>query len=373
MATLVCYYVGEQLGLVLFGASLVQYWGFLKHSSKDPVWLRVVVPIISMLGLTFAALVSVGVYDAVRGAPVLGPDPTSDTLISSAPIRAAIIVVAPYTIMVVQWFYAFRLFRLTESRVLLGVILTLSSVTLPLVIYAAVMEFNFDASAVSGGPAVVSSASLFLIIVCDAVITVSMIRFLRQNRTHIKRTDSMMTSLSNYTLASGLTTLVGSCLVVVTYLAAPRSPIYQAIIFVLPHLYTNSLLALLNARRSLRERSLLPTTSIAAEDRSHAFPQFLVPGCEGVDSLSSRADILPLSVAICGANAQVGAKLAADIGHAVGNTYARAGPLSSPFHFSLDDVKWQETLVLLGPLNANGDELVNALTYTPYHASGHVP
>ncbi|EJD37833.1 hypothetical protein AURDEDRAFT_154250 [Auricularia subglabra TFB-10046 SS5] len=72
---------------------------------------------------------------------------------------------------------------------------------------------------------------------------------------------------------------------------------------------------------------------------------------------------------ICGGNALVGSRLAADIGHAVGNTYARAGPPSSPFHCSLDDVKWQENLVLLGPLNANGDELVNPLIYTPNHAS----
>ena len=47
-----------------------------------------------MLGLAFAVLVSMGVYAAVRGAPALGPDPSSDALISSVPIRASIIVVA---------------------------------------------------------------------------------------------------------------------------------------------------------------------------------------------------------------------------------------------------------------------------------------
>ncbi|EJD44244.1 hypothetical protein AURDEDRAFT_125282 [Auricularia subglabra TFB-10046 SS5] len=70
---------------------------------------------------------------------------------------------------------------------------------------------------------------------------------------------------------------------------------------------------------------------------------------------------------LCGANARVAATLEADIASAFNDAFPGAPPppKTSPFHFHPEDVKWQEDLVLLGPLNEYGDELIDTLESTP--------
>ncbi|EJD45317.1 hypothetical protein AURDEDRAFT_165531, partial [Auricularia subglabra TFB-10046 SS5] len=70
-----------------------------------------------------------------------------------------------------------------------------------------------------------------------------------------------------------------------------------------------------------------------------------------------------------GGNALVGSKLAADVDRAFEATYAYAAPPSNPFQCAPEDVQWQEDLVLLGPFNAQGGELIDPLAYTLDDAS----
>ncbi|EJD43131.1 hypothetical protein AURDEDRAFT_167809 [Auricularia subglabra TFB-10046 SS5] len=70
---------------------------------------------------------------------------------------------------------------------------------------------------------------------------------------------------------------------------------------------------------------------------------------------------------LCGANARVAATLEADIESAFNDACPGAPPppKSSPFHFPPEDVHWQEDLVLLGPLDEYGHELVDTPESTP--------
>ncbi|EJD43240.1 hypothetical protein AURDEDRAFT_167655 [Auricularia subglabra TFB-10046 SS5] len=70
---------------------------------------------------------------------------------------------------------------------------------------------------------------------------------------------------------------------------------------------------------------------------------------------------------LCGANAQVAATLEADIASAFKDACPGAPPppKTSPFHFHPEDVKWQEDLALIGPINDRGEELVDPLESAP--------
>ncbi|KAF8511262.1 hypothetical protein BU17DRAFT_69701 [Hysterangium stoloniferum] len=68
-----------------------------------------------------------------------------------------------------------------------------------------------------------------------------------------RRTKELMNRLTLYTFASGFLTVVGSAVVLSLLITKPTTQTYSGASFVLPHLYANCLLALLNSRRSLRE------------------------------------------------------------------------------------------------------------------------
>lgn len=88
----------------------------------------------------------------------------------------------------------------------------------------------------------------------DLIIMISMFYFLRTQRTGTKLTDQLLNTLTAYTLASGFLTCITSAICLAFYVAKPKTQIYSGISFALPHLYTNSLLSLLNARQFLRDK-----------------------------------------------------------------------------------------------------------------------
>lgn len=264
------WYIGQQVALLLVGASVVQSWVFLKNCGQDPVLLKAVVMILMVLQLVQGGLVAAGLYHFLVSS--IG---NPEALMSIPRTLYAEPFIAASIIALVQWFYAFRIFRLTKSIPLVCIVVLLASAQLAMGSAAAAADLSQTETIVSSATAKnIACACLVADMVNDAIIAVTIVHFLRTHRTSVKSTESIMSSLTNYTLASGFTTFVGSCLVLSTFLAYPTSQIYSGISFVLPHLYTNSLLALLNARRSLRERSV-GITSPDAEQNGVSRPFFM--------------------------------------------------------------------------------------------------
>lgn len=240
-------YIGQQLATLLFGATVVQAWIFAKHCGDDRMYLKALVAVIMLLGTVVGVLMPAALYYSLMTA-------VGDTFaLTSAhwTNRVLPFIMGPI-ISIVQWFYGFRLYRLTKSIPLFAIILLLGLSPLTLGFAGAANDLRRTIGGNSSLSQAISCASLVIMMVCDAIITIAMVYYLQNHRSGIKSTETMLSTLTNYTLASGLITAVAACLDFITYVAVPQRGVYVAISYLLPHLYTNSFLALLNARRSLR-------------------------------------------------------------------------------------------------------------------------
>jgi len=93
------------------------------------------------------------------------------------------------------------------------------------------------------------------IFVADTLVALSLCYFLRNSRTGIKKTDSLISVLIMYTINTGVLTCVDAIVGLVLFAAMPGNLVYVAFYLQLSKLYLNAYLATLNARDSLRGRT----------------------------------------------------------------------------------------------------------------------
>jgi len=87
----------------------------------------------------------------------------------------------------------------------------------------------------------------------DSMLAVTIIHYLRRSRGEFESTNSRIEKLVFWTLSTGIITSVCSLAGLITYALFPNKLYFLAIEFLLTKLYINSLLAMLNARKSIRE------------------------------------------------------------------------------------------------------------------------
>ncbi|PBK91739.1 hypothetical protein ARMGADRAFT_1064219 [Armillaria gallica] len=97
------------------------------------------------------------------------------------------------------------------------------------------------------------------LVLSDFIITIWMCYYLYQSKaaTGFSTTTSMLLGLMRLILVSGLATSLCSLLVLIMYTTFPGSLVYIAVDFILPKLYINSFLAMLN-RRQEHQTSMSP-------------------------------------------------------------------------------------------------------------------
>ncbi|KAN0140590.1 hypothetical protein V8E53_001799 [Lactarius tabidus] len=92
-------------------------------------------------------------------------------------------------------------------------------------------------------------------VVIDSFITVMMSWALYRKRTGFKRTDSMIMTLMAYTINSGFLVSALGTSMTISFAVAPSSLIWVAFSVVMSKCYINCLLAMLNSREYVRDRS----------------------------------------------------------------------------------------------------------------------
>ncbi|KAI0916250.1 hypothetical protein AcV5_003243 [Taiwanofungus camphoratus] len=126
---------------------------------------------------------------------------------------------------------------------------------------------------------VLSKLSYFLYInlvsglAADILIATSLCLFLSRHQTGSSRTNSIVRLLMVYSINTGILTSLCAfaCLIIYAVLPLSKKFAFSAIYFVLPKLLLNALLATLNARQGLREKSATGVVpiSLAAPSDSH--------------------------------------------------------------------------------------------------------
>jgi len=89
-------------------------------------------------------------------------------------------------------------------------------------------------------------------VVADVLIAAALFYFLRRSRTGFKKSDTMISRLIMFTVSTGFLTSICAIASLVSILVWGQTLIYVAFYFSLGRLYSNSLLATLNARQSIR-------------------------------------------------------------------------------------------------------------------------
>ncbi|KAF8130920.1 hypothetical protein K438DRAFT_1999175 [Mycena galopus ATCC 62051] len=224
--------IGLIVSSVLFGVTSLQvYLYFTKHCARDPVFLKTYVALLLALDACNLALTAHGFYfltvtnfgDYV----VLGAAPWS--------ILVQIVVGVLLTAMV-QLFYAFRIYVLSNKSVVLPAIIG--------VLAFANLEFV---------------ASLAMGVSCDVLIAGAMVYHLLRNKTDFHRTSKVINLLVAYSLRSGTITMIFAICDLVALSAASSTLIYAPFFFILIRFYGLSFMSILNSRGHVREQ-LFATT-----------------------------------------------------------------------------------------------------------------
>jgi len=197
------------------------------------------------------------------------------------------IIVSSFLAIVVQYVYAFRLYRITKRPL----------VTLTIVV-SAIIYFAFDLYFVVKvleigdldgiiGLAWSTTVALAFSVFADLLICFDLCHYLSKSRTGFSHTDTMINKLMLYAVNTGLLTSIFTLLSSVLF-ATSFTFVAAAVYFVLSKLYTNSLLAMLNSRKRIR---------VIGNSEMHSFHMSKVRGVM-TDSTQKRSDNMHIQVSV---------------------------------------------------------------------------
>lgn len=221
---------------------------------------------------------------------------------------------------VVQLFYAWRIFKLTQSRILVGGIALMIALGVTTAIYWGISTkvVSRDESYVRAPVSVldISAICLFSDAICDTFISISMLYCLTRARkeTVYRSTESMLTKLIRVTVGHGLLTASLVVLEAIMYLVFKDDYYYMCLGAITSKVYTVSLLSLLNSRMRMRNSNdsaylwdseeppinhatqsigitfaIMPTSTIAEIDDGASLTMFSSDRIDGIDRIASKS------------------------------------------------------------------------------------
>ncbi|KAN0127838.1 hypothetical protein V8E53_014343 [Lactarius tabidus] len=267
-----CTFIGLVISILLFGITVCQTWiYFWQYSQRDPKPLRFFVLVLLLLDTFHTILCIYSVYWYL----ILNFGNVENLEYNVWTMNVTINSFVDY---LVQLFYARRLYIVSKSIIIPTIIVLLGTNCL---------AFGFVFTARSSALRVFSRYNSLIGITCiglgssvvaDILIAFSMCWYLYHKRTGFARTDSMIMTLMSYSINSGL-------------LTCTNSMIWEIFFWPMGKIYANSLLAMLNSRDHLRERS---TTDKA--ENAYGLSSFRIAQGGTADKCGSKPTAVSISV-----------------------------------------------------------------------------
>ncbi|KAL0067043.1 hypothetical protein AAF712_005827 [Marasmius tenuissimus] len=167
----------------------------------------------------------------------------------SFPIIGAINAIA------VQLFFAHRIMRLSESKLLAALVAILAIIG-----GAGGLTTGVQAKIINNLPQLSAKAKVAITIwltttaACDLVIAAAMTLILSKKRTGFNaKTDDVITNIIRLTVETGTLTAVLAILIVILYFVFPKASYWNAPTDFLGKLYSNNLLVILNSRMKISD------------------------------------------------------------------------------------------------------------------------
>ncbi|KAG2014374.1 hypothetical protein CC2G_011198 [Coprinopsis cinerea AmutBmut pab1-1] len=247
--------VGSLASFMFFGGYFIQAFSYTQDALNAPHQQKrfhILVAFVTLLEIANVSMIFHSVWHAFIMAfrdPALATVPAS-----SGPALQMMNGVVACT---VQAFFGWRIWVLSSKKIEKGlsVMITLLAVSGLALAIAVATQFIYLISGrvPTANVNVLAGLQLSFHLVCDAMITLSMIMVFAgyKERIAITETKNLLNALTMNTLENGLATTVVASLNLAFFLARPGDMIHAAFHYLIGRLYANVLLASLNNRRRM--------------------------------------------------------------------------------------------------------------------------
>ncbi|TFK52273.1 hypothetical protein OE88DRAFT_1380602 [Heliocybe sulcata] len=334
-------FIALVVSAVFYGVTVTQTYLYYRKYPNDALITKTTVLALWLLDTSHLILCTVAIYWYL--VTNFGQDGPLDNCTWSMNIQAdfnGLIAI------IVQFYFARRVYILSENWIITSVIMILACVHFSLGIVFTVEAFSIRHFDRYPKLTWVTSTGLGCAAAADILIAMSMCHYLAKRRTGFKRTNSIIMTLMIFSINTGLLTSIIATACAITFAIMPTNFVWQSFFWVLGKCYVNSLLATLNSReyiceKARRQRGTFVELSNLEFHHDHA-PRSVSLHSTGLRygdlMMLSKRPPMPLSIAVETVTTQVtedASHLSArvdsrDMLHNTRPSSGHAGPSSSP-------------------------------------------
>jgi len=241
-------YIGVVVAATLYGVTCVQTWYYYSRYPSDMWYIKL---------LVFAVWVSDTIHQILISHTVYTYLITDYGIVTDLSMIVWSLIVEvlfnAFTAFMVQCFLAMRIFKLSNKNwwmTMVVMALVFGELAIVIAYVDQALHMTTFAQLATLRPLSVSINAVAA--ASDALIALFLCGLLQRSRTGFKRSDTMINKLILFSINTGLLTSIDAVASLISITAAPNTFIYIAFYFSLGRFYCNSLLATLNARKSIR-------------------------------------------------------------------------------------------------------------------------
>ncbi|KAJ7642029.1 hypothetical protein FB45DRAFT_1054373 [Roridomyces roridus] len=234
---------GMFFNYALHGALTVQVYRYYCMFPRDNKNVKLIVCFIYVLELVETGILTFSGYTT------FGPGYGHSAVLNrQAPTWIAQLIVTPLIPTIVQLFYGHRLYSVSGSKILGAIVVVLSCVEFGGAIVEAILQHLGTTAGYVGLKATVLAIALSACAACDIVLAVAMSYYLRKGVIISTVMRNTVSRIVLYTIHTGTVTALTALVQIFLVLELPGRGYFQTGSYVGDKMYSNSLLALLNAR-----------------------------------------------------------------------------------------------------------------------------
>ncbi|KAK0215092.1 hypothetical protein IW262DRAFT_263373 [Armillaria fumosa] len=241
-------FIGVVVAAILHGVSCVQAWYYFTHQ-HDQWPLKLIVAAVMAFDTVHQALICHTVYTYL-----ITHYGNATELQQTVWSLLAEVLFNGFTAFLVQSFLALRVWHLSNRRVLVTATVALLVVAEfgCVIAFGTLALINVHNFAELATLKYLSISVNALAAAGDVLIAGTLCLLLHRSRTGFKKSDTMINKLILFAVNTGLLTSLCAVASLISILTAPNTFIYITFFFCMGRLYSNSLLATLNAREGIR-------------------------------------------------------------------------------------------------------------------------
>jgi len=265
-------YLGGVGSAMLFGITNLQIYFYLKNYKEDSLFLKSVVVVLWFLDTLHMVFAIVDVWQSLVDS--FGNYAALNLVPWSYRVQITITVII---VLAVQTLYTRRVWNLSQgqNRLWLWILIIVLAAGYASGIILIVKAFSFMLFSQLHDDRWSINFCFVMAMANDLMLAVAICHSIYPGTFMFSETKSMVWTIIRYVTISGALTSMCSIVGVITLFAVPNAFIFAGLTFILTKLYINSYLAMLNARKSIRNTAAHATQTDDLEARMEArIPDF---------------------------------------------------------------------------------------------------